>query len=289
MSETKASPNYLPQVNAPFNIVVDKLRNNNVNYIVKDGDPNELSPSQSFTFSDDVENVDIDSLSPIWISNDNKIIDGHHRWVRSILDNKPIKIIQLDLNYNEAVRLLNKIMDIYEYEQQMNMEEVVTQDAINFNYDNDINSENIQNEGEVETGNSLNDFLSTLEEDNNNIKLEIPSNNNKKIVAYRNTPISEKSVVGNFFILKPMDGYDKYEIEFDNLLDTDDLGLVYRQDQKPVEILSKIWYPHVNFEKLSELYNIPSINLKNKVIAEKARNLGFDGIKYGNSIVQGLN
>ena len=30
------------------------------------------------------------------------------------------------------------------------------------------------------------------------------------------------------------------------------------------------------------------MNLKNKAIAEKAMKLGFDGIKYGDTLIQGL-
>ena len=52
--------------------------------------------------------------------------------------------------------------------------------------------------------------------------------------------------------------------------------------------MAKIWFPHINFEKISEQYEMPSINLKNKAIAEKAMKLGYDGIKYGDTLIQGL-
>jgi hypothetical protein len=95
-------------------------------------------------------------------------------------------------------------------------------------------------------------------------------------------------VVGNFFLLKPVEGFDKYEIEFDNLLDLHSLGVTYKDGQEPLDIMAKIWFPHINFEKISEEYGMPSINLKNKAIAEKAMVLGFDGIKYGDTLIQGL-
>jgi hypothetical protein len=44
----------------------------------------------------------------------------------------------------------------------------------------------------------------------------------------------------------------------------------------------------VNFEKLSQQYNMPVENLKCKAIAEKAVKMGYDGIKYGDTLVQGL-
>jgi hypothetical protein len=66
------------------------------------------------------------------------------------------------------------------------------------------------------------------------------------------------------------------------------LGVTYKDGQQPVDILAKNWFPHVNFEKLSEQYKVPSINLKNKAITEKATKMGYDGIKYGDTLIQGL-
>jgi len=66
------------------------------------------------------------------------------------------------------------------------------------------------------------------------------------------------------------------------------LGVAYKDSQTPTDILAKIWFPNVNFEKISKQYNLSSDNLKNKAIAEKAMKMGFDGIKYGDAIIQGL-
>ena len=150
------------------------------------------------------------------------------------------------------------------------MEEVEVQDAINF------------------YGDDENQFLKSLEEDNAAVQQEKSSANQQSIIGYRKDPIRENSVVGNFFTLNPIDGYSKYQIDFDNLLDTHALGVMYKDGQQPVEILSKIWFPHVNFEEISKQYNMPAINLKNKAVAEKAQKMGFDGIKYGDTLIQGL-
>ena len=275
MITMKHKPYHLPQINAPVDTVVKQLDEEGVDYEYIQVDPSILNPSQGFTFSDDVGQVELDDKNPIWIDQDNNVLDGHHRWVRAMLDEVPITVIKISMNSKDACRLLNKIQDVYDYTEQQRMEEVVAQDAINAN-------------NETNSGASYNEFLSNLEEDNAGVQTEKPSKNDKVIIGYRRDPISETSVIGNFFTISPIEGFTPYEIEFENLLDTNDLGVQFKDSQIPAEILAKIWFPHVNFEKLSEQYNIPSLNLKNKAIAEKAKHMGFDGIKYGDTLLQGL-
>jgi hypothetical protein len=262
-------------MSAPFEIVVQKLDEEGVNYDVIEIDPNELEASQGITFSDEVEKCQIDDNNPIWIGENNKVLDGHHRMVKALLDGVNLKAVKIGMNERDAARLLNKIQDIYEYEQHQGMEEVEAQDAINM-------------ENQADSGIGDSEFLNTLEEDNLNAQSGDTSTNAQVIIGYRKDPIKESSVIGNFFMLKPVEGFDKYEIEFDNLLDVHSLGVVYKDGQNPIDILSKVWFPHVNFEKLSKEYNMPAENLKCKAIAEKAIKMGYDGIKYGDTLVQGL-
>lgn len=270
MIDMRYKPRFLPQVSAPYSIVLQKLDDEGVDYDMVEVDPNELSPTQGITFSDEVGKVNIDDMNPIWISNDMKVIDGHHRMVRGLLDGLKLKAVKVDLNERDAARVLNKIQDIYEYEQSQGLEEVEVQDTIN------------------QYGDDENQFLDALEEDNLALQTEETEKNQQTIIAYRREPIKENSVVGNFFTLNPINGYSKYEINFDNLLDTNALGVTYKDSQEPVDILAKSWFPHVNFEKLSKQYNVPSSNLKNKAVAERAMKMGYDGIKYGETLIQGL-
>ena len=268
-------PRYLPQVSAPADVVVKKLDEEGINYDYMEVDPNKLNASQGFTFSDDVGKAEIDDMNPIWVDKDMNVLDGHHRWVRAMLDGVLLKAIKIDMNAKDACRILNKIQDIFEYDEKQQMEEVVAQDIINAN-------------NETNSGVSNSEFLASLEENNLGIQTETPSKNQQTVIAYRREPIKENSVIGNFFTLNPVEGFNKYEIDFDNLLDTHALGVTYKDGQEPVDILSKIWFPHINFEKLSEQYSVPVINLKNKAIAEKAQTMGYDGIKHGEKLIQGL-
>jgi len=274
MIDMRYKPYFLPQVNAPYTIVLQKFDEEDVPYDMVEVNPEELNASQGITFSDEVGKAEPSDTNPIWIDAEKNILDGHHRWVKAMLDGIPLKAVMIKMNNKDACRLLNKIQDIYEYEQQQGMEEVVGQDYIN-----DYN--------QADSG--MSEFLTTLEEDNIAVQSgNTEGGNQKTVIGYRKDPIKENSAVGNFFTLSPVEGFDAYEIDFDNLLDVHSLGVTYKDGQEPVDIMAKIWFPHVNFEKLSEQYGMPSINLKNKAIAEKAMKMGYDGIKYGDKLIQGL-
>ena len=155
MIDMRYKPRFLPQMSAPFEIVLKQLDEEGVDYELIEADPNDLEASQGVTFSDEVEKCELNDNNPIWIAGENKVCDGHHRMVKALLDGVSIKAVKLGLNEKDACRVLNKIEDIYEYQQKRGLEEVEMQDAINY------------------YGGDENQFLNTLEEDNFNI--ETPS------------------------------------------------------------------------------------------------------------------
>lgn len=263
MINLRYKPYFLPQISAPYTIIADKLNQENIGYEESIINPNELNPMQGIVFSDEIDNSFEEETPPIWISNDNEIIDGHHRFVKHLMYDKPIKCIKIHMNGKDGARILNKIQDIYEYEQQLELEETVNADAINMR--NDIDTE-------------IDDGF----DDN----LIVPTDpNNVKVFAFRNGDINENSVIGNFFMTNPNQDSNKYEIDFDNLLEIDQniLG-----NGNPVEILFSVWFPNVNIDKLCEKYDIEPLNLKNLMIKNKAEKLGYDGIKYGENMIQGF-
>jgi hypothetical protein len=267
MIDMRYKPMHLPQISAPFSVVVDGLNEMGIKHNTITIDPNQLTPSQGFTFCDDFEQ----SNKPIWVAGkNNAVVDGHHRWVNALAAEKPINVIKIELNPKDACRVLNKIQDIYEYKQRVSLEEEPVASA-------NINDRNRMDNFESDW---------SIEIDENEVS---ETKNTKKLIGYRDRPINENSVVGNFFSLTPSNGYDKYEIEFENLLDTNELGIQYYSGQAPTDVLARIWFPNVNFNQISETRGISSINIKNKAIVEKAKKMGYDGIKYGDVLVQGIN
>ena len=281
MIDMRFKPSWLPQVSAPIKYVIGKLKDEGIDCKMIKIAPSKVIPSQGIVFSEKMSDFDSSKMKPIWISNDNKNLDGHHRLGSALSHEEPyIKAIKVDLNHNDAARALNKVMDIYDFEKQQAIEEVVAQDQINAMNDPDTDPANFLEMLEAENE----DDKEILHDDN----AEIVGKKKKKITAYRKDNLKENSGVGNFFSLKPIDGYKKYEIEFDNLLDTNDMGVIYHGDKSPTLILAKNWFPNIKFSNIAKKHNIKPDILINRAIAEKARKMGYDGIKYGDIIVQGF-
>ena len=116
MIDMRYKPYFLPQVNIPFQLVLAELAKDGVGYDILKVDPNELNTSQGVTFSDEVGSVELSDNNPIWADENMRVLDGHHRWVKSLLDGVPILVIKVKKNAKDAARLLNKIQDIYEFE-----------------------------------------------------------------------------------------------------------------------------------------------------------------------------
>jgi hypothetical protein len=254
-------PKYLPQLSAPFSILATELKDRNVSYSVVDMNLDELLPTQGIIYSDKVNSILPNNIKPIFISNDNKILDGHHRYGSAIVNEIPkIKTIKIDLPFMDAIRVLNQIQDLYEYE-------IKVQDRLSEEKENN--------------------FLEKIQKD-----LEVVKKNNKnktKITGFRKTPINDESKIGNFFILEELDNHQKYDIEFDNLLDTDTMNLTFKTSETPVKTLGNVWFPNVDFSSLAEIYGVEENLLLNRAVFEKAMSLGYDGIKYGDILLQGLN
>lgn len=271
MIDVRYKPKWLPQVSAPFAYTLDGLKKEGVKCKYVQINPDDLTPSQGLVALDKVSSIDPNNIPPIWISSENKVIDGHHRYASALSHSSPIRAIQIQLPYKDAVRILNKIQDIYEYENQQTIVDGMNQNQ-------EIN------------------FLEALESEMEDGKLVLHDTNNKNVVGkktkkhtgYRKTEINEKSTVGNFFSLKPVEGYLKYDIEFDNMLDTNDMGLVFNNGGSPVFTLAKTWFPHIDFKKISKKHDVSPDVLINRAVAEKAKKLGYDGIKYGDIMIQGL-
>jgi hypothetical protein len=245
-------PSHLPQITAPYTYVVNGLKTNNIPAKMLNLPLTSVKPMQKFInsdtvnyFLDKVKNNEV--MKPIYVSKNNEIIDGHHRYAGVALNNPNanILVIRLDTDYDNSVRSLNKIQDI-------------------FNYEN--------------TNKECEDCGGEIEESNNN------QPNPKKMIIYRNKKMVENSKSGNFFHLNADKKFPyKYEIEFDNLLELDDT-----YESENIKKICSEWYDMQKINETAVNKSLPFNILVSRMVVERAKKMGYDGIKYGNRYIQTL-
>lgn len=260
-------PSVLPQINAPYKYIIDALSEQGIECGLEDVKTTLIQPSQGVIISNKMNNTLDEEKAPIWLSKDYKVIDGHHRYGNSLIHGgKTIKSFVIGLPFMDAVRVLNKIQDIFDYENQRT-DEVVAQDQINAMND----------------PMNMKEFLRELYSEENLI-----GGKKKKVSGYRKEKIKENSKAGNFFMVKPVDGYIEYNMEFDNILDCDDLGMTFNSGVNPVVKLASYWFPNIDLDKVSKKYEITKDALCNRLVAMNAKKMKYDGIKYGDVLIQGF-
>jgi disulfide oxidoreductase YuzD len=78
---------------------------------------NDLNPIQNNVNADKIERISIaiksgNKMNPIFISNDNYIVDGHHRWLAyKNLNKDEIECIKIGYSKMAALQLFDKIAD----------------------------------------------------------------------------------------------------------------------------------------------------------------------------------
>ena len=50
--------------------------------------------------------------NPIYISNDNYVIDGHHRWISAFLEKRDINVVRINLPVLEILRIIRNFKNI---------------------------------------------------------------------------------------------------------------------------------------------------------------------------------
>lgn len=250
-------PYWLPQVSAPFDYITKQLKHEEIPYSVYNISNTELKPLQKEVNPDTVEFFKgvykrNSKKYPIFISGDNEILDGHNRFVAHKMvkgDDKPISCFKIDCDSKCASRILNKIQDRFEFEK-----------------DNSNKMEPISK------------FLNKPEIGWYDIAKEV------EYICFRENPIKENSESGNFFHLKGNDKMKKYKISFDKVmvLSNECLG----NNKLPQIWLADKLLPNKDFDIIAMNNNISLQSAVNREIAKKCKEMGFDGINYGDKIIQ---
>lgn len=103
----------MPQIRTRFlPILFDKLKNDKISFEDIDGVmANTLKPSQNEINIDNTDKFkkDVPYSKKVIVSSDNYIIDGHHRWYYSSMNDLPIDITKIDLPIQEALNYIRKL------------------------------------------------------------------------------------------------------------------------------------------------------------------------------------
>jgi len=269
--DLRYKPSWLPQISKPYTDVLKKLKEEGVKFKLVKVNPLALKPLQGIVFTNEI--TPKETVEPIWLSNNNDILDGHHRYFNALSNIKGLPAVRVDAEKKDAARVLNKIMDLFQFEE---MNEVLAQNHLNTQNDPDSVFYDSQ-------------FLESLRREAYEEIDEDSIGGEKTVVnGYRKVPPHSNSSVGNFFMLNPVRGYKEYELSISKLLDTNKMNINFSSSQSPVEVLATYWFPEYDFSKLEKkLSNSKATkgNLINKAVTEKAKSMGFDAIKFGDIMI----
>lgn len=272
------SPNWLPQVSAPFVYMLKGLDDNQVPYENVSIPLTDLIPLQGIVDYDKVNDMvnsiqgGEDSLKTIWVSKDNEILDGHHRYVAAMKMNPQgsISCMKLMIPHKDAIRVLNKLGDLYDVQHQQEPEYLEPTDEITPEQSTEPEAAPVEE----------------LPANPNDIQQSTPARGGAiTLTGYRQEPIKEKALSGNFFHLQPKEKFKKYEIDFDNLLDATSTGCAINH-QNPIVEFCKQWCQIPDLDTLAGKHGVPVDKYAAKMIADKAKGMGYDGVKYGDLILQ---
>lgn len=269
--DTKDNSKWLPQVEADFGYVKKQLDKDGVSYRNIRVNPKELIPLKK---SVKKSNVDLfedliskdEPIDNIYIDVDGHILDGHNR-AYAFMQNKDIDLVecfQILLPYQDACRVLNKTQDIYDYEK-------------NFNVDNDslLSFDNVFSEEDIS-------------KEENDLNFEDVNKNPTELTLYKSKEINKKAKTGDFLITTKKPHFNhEYVIGFENLLEIPQEDL--EGFDLPTEAIATKWFKDKNFKDEATKQALTYEVYLSRLVNQKAEQMGYDGIKYGDNIVQIIN
>jgi len=261
----KLKPMWLPQMNAPYDYIVKNLDKNGVDWKEEHVKSSSITPTQDITTSDAVNFFsnklnNNEKIDPVYISSNNEILDGHHRFAAYLNPShadKKIRCIKIMLGNQDSARILNKIQDVY--------------DAT---VGNNGQQNNVENPQDINGRMDGIDKLTTYEE-------------NYKCIGYRVGDVVNNSMSGNFFDLEKKDAHEKkFSIELTKVIifNDDKLNL-----KLPTETFMMAIYPNNNLMEDAKKVNMDYAKFLNRAAVQYAKSKHCEGILYCGKILQTTN
>lgn len=243
---------WLPQITADYNYLINELDNEAVGYKLDKFKPEDIKPLTDNINTSNVEGLkdsitNLKPITPIILSKDNEVLDGHDRLhaFKTTPNIVGILCIKLYLDKHEASRILNKIED-------------------KFNWENSLDG----------------DFNVKMDEN----VLEEPKNA-KTLKLYSNKGLTKNPFIGNTLVHNKTNSYNiPYELEFENLYEMSDEEC---GENPIVELGKKWFggdYDNFKVEAAKSCLTFENYLLKK--LHKEAFSKGYDGIQYGSKFVQ---
>lgn len=309
--EKRLKPAWMAQVDAPQEYVMEFLNREGVGYKVVSMDPKACKHTQA-----DVDPVKAKSiqeamdqdkpLGSIYLSADDEILDGHHRAFAAIRhpDVEAVSCVKLYLGLQDAMRVLNKIQDIFSFEKEQNLPGFAQKygdmklapkqplDAPVNEAEKDVAAPEADPKPNVDTGVSdehlPQEVVPQQSQTATLVPFESAAQNPKEMKLYGAKPINTQARTGDFLLTekKPSMRFE-FNVSFDNLLEIAPEAL--ENMTYPTEAVLQEWLPGQDYTAEAKSQGLTQEVYMSREVNRLALQKGFDGISYGNKLVQVIN
>ena len=253
---------WLPQMKAPVDYIMNQLTENGIKHNLVDLKPKELIPLQKNVSRSKVieykNMIDTNAeVPPIYVADDNEILDGHHRGYAFMQDPsiQTVKCLKLYMDFKDAARVLNQIQDRFDfingdsmgddmlsfqtYQEPNFVTNPISNTSPIMNTPSNVNTETLKPITDVDpTPNNNNKQIQSdididesktirnnndINDDGEMIDYNKIRNNKKALLLYKNRPIDQKAKTGDIlYQSKEKNLKNKYNVDLDNLYKIDD-------------------------------------------------------------------
>ena len=307
--EKRLKPSWMAQVDAPQEYVLEFLNREGVGHKVVTMDPKLCKATQQDVDPEKAKGISeaMDQnkpLGPIFLSADDEILDGHHRAFAAIRNPEVegVSCIKIYQGLQDAMRTLNKIQDIFSFEKENNMPGFAGK------YGNTVDESAKDDVTQVPVA-PLTPQNSTADADAEATDVQIPQDvvpqaqpaqgsqlvpfesaaqNPKELKLYAAKPVNTQARTGDFLLMEKKPAMKvEIDIAFENLLEIKPEAL--EGVTFPTEAVLREWLPGQDYTAEAKSQGLTQEVYMSREVNRLALQKGFDGISYGNKLVQVIN
>lgn len=276
--DNRLAPSWLPQLNINIDYVLDALERENITSKRELCNPKTLKPTQKLINKNKIDDIfdkitNNEPFGPVFIDADNYIIDGHHRCYACLKhpDVEEIEVVKLFCDVKDGARVLNKIMDRYDFDQQIkigNFDSIQPYDA---EYNLNQISVNRDNEEKKEI----------------NLNYDFDLQNDCKVTCYSMKGMGRGKRDGNICFLKPTNATNiVYDLHFNTLLKVPQNYLNDADNDSVYALVCRVLTPaYSQFKSRFDKNNMNSYKIDRFLCCKLCRKANIDGVQFGDKFI----